>query len=56
MINQKLAICVIGMGRAGMIHAQNFRRNVPDAMLAAIVEPVGERAREAAAGMGSSVG
>lgn len=55
MINQKLAICVIGMGRAGMIHAQNFRRNVPDAMLAAIVEPVEERAREAAAELGISV-
>lgn len=47
MIDQKLAVCVIGMGRAGMIHAQNFRRNVPEAMLAAIVEPVKKTAQEA---------
>ncbi len=55
MIDQKLAVCVIGMGRAGMIHAQNFRRNVPGAMLAAIVEPVEKTAREAMAQLNLSV-
>ncbi len=39
MINQKIAVCVIGAGRAGMIHGMNFRHGVKDAMLAAIVDP-----------------
>ena len=42
-----IGIAVIGAGRAGMIHAANFRKNVPGAKLAAIVDPVPE-AREAA--------
>jgi myo-inositol 2-dehydrogenase/D-chiro-inositol 1-dehydrogenase/scyllo-inositol 2-dehydrogenase (NAD+) len=38
-------ICVVGSGRAGMVHARNFRWNVPRARLAAIVEPEAERAK-----------
>jgi myo-inositol 2-dehydrogenase/D-chiro-inositol 1-dehydrogenase/scyllo-inositol 2-dehydrogenase (NAD+) len=34
-----IGICVIGAGRAGMIHASNFRKNVPGARLAAIADP-----------------
>lgn len=52
MINQKLAVCVIGAGRAGMIHAQNFSREVPDAVLAAVVDPNGQAAAAAARQLG----
>jgi len=40
-------IAVLGAGRAGMIHAVNFRKSVPGAELVAVVDPVPE-AREAA--------
>ncbi|MDR1291996.1 MAG: Gfo/Idh/MocA family oxidoreductase [Clostridiales Family XIII bacterium] len=43
-----IGIAVVGAGRAGMIHATNFRRNVPGARLVAMIDPVRE-AREAAA-------
>jgi predicted dehydrogenase len=43
-----LGVCVIGTGRAGMIHARNFSfGRVPEAALVAIVEPA-EPARQAA--------
>ena len=50
LMNQSpLAICVIGTGRAGMIHARNFAfGRVDDAALVAIADPV-EKARQAAA-------
>ena len=35
----KIKICVVGTGRAGMIHARNFSTNVPDAIVTAIVDP-----------------
>ncbi len=35
----KLGICVIGSGRAGMIHARNFTRRVAGAELVALVDP-----------------
>jgi myo-inositol 2-dehydrogenase/D-chiro-inositol 1-dehydrogenase/scyllo-inositol 2-dehydrogenase (NAD+) len=31
-------VCVVGVGRAGMVHATNFRDNVPGASLAAVVD------------------
>ncbi len=31
-------VCVVGLGRAGMVHAMNFRGHVPGATLAAVVE------------------
>jgi len=34
-----IGICVIGSGRAGLIHARNFARAVPGARLAALVDP-----------------
>ena len=34
-----IGIAVIGAGRAGMIHAVNFRKSVPGAKLVAIVDP-----------------
>ena len=39
----KIGVCVIGTGRAGMIHARNFARGlVPGARLAALVDAQGE--------------
>lgn len=52
MIDGKLAICVIGSGRAGMIHANNFAKNVPGAMIAAVVDPVEEVAKNSAEELG----
>lgn len=31
-------VCVVGLGRAGLVHAVNFQRHVPGAALAAVVE------------------
>jgi predicted dehydrogenase len=42
MKNGQIGICVVGAGRAGMIHARNFKSRVPHAVLAAIAEPVSE--------------
>ena len=49
---EKVGICVIGSGRAGMIHAVNFVKNVPGARLAAMVDPVEHTARDACAALG----
>jgi predicted dehydrogenase len=35
----KIGICVIGSGRAGMIHAHNFAKRVPHARLVCLVDP-----------------
>ena len=40
MNKNKIGVCVIGAGRAGMIHARNFARAVPHAVLKAMVDPV----------------
>lgn len=50
----KIGICVIGSGRAGMIHAENFVKNVPNASLVALVDPVEETAKKACASVGIS--
>jgi myo-inositol 2-dehydrogenase/D-chiro-inositol 1-dehydrogenase/scyllo-inositol 2-dehydrogenase (NAD+) len=39
MQDTNIGICVIGSGRAGLIHARNFARGVPGARLAALVDP-----------------
>jgi myo-inositol 2-dehydrogenase/D-chiro-inositol 1-dehydrogenase/scyllo-inositol 2-dehydrogenase (NAD+) len=49
----KLGICVIGAGRAGLIHAGNFAKNIPGARLAAMADPVVEAARSAAGELGA---
>ena len=49
---KKVGVCVIGSGRAGMIHAVNFVKNVPGAKLAAMVDPVEEVARNACSQLG----
>ncbi len=35
---ERIKVCVIGTGRAGMVHAQNFAHCVPHAQLAALVD------------------
>ena len=47
MTKENIGIALIGAGRAGMIHAVNFRKSVPGAEFIAVVEPVKD-AREAA--------
>jgi len=42
MQNTTIGSCVIGSGRAGLIHARNFSRVVPGARLTALVEPQAE--------------
>ncbi len=49
MKNGKLAVALIGAGRAGMIHARNFRASVPHAAIIAVVDPSEEAARAACA-------
>jgi predicted dehydrogenase len=44
----KVGVCIIGAGRAGMIHALNFRSRVPNAYLAAVVDPYDDVAKTAA--------
>ena len=50
----KVGICVIGAGRAGLIHARNFAGKVPGAHLAALADPVKEALASAGAELGVS--
>ncbi len=47
----KIGVCVVGLGRAGVIHARNFATRVPFARLACVADP-SEEARAAAAELG----
>ncbi|GGG01634.1 Gfo/Idh/MocA family oxidoreductase [Paenibacillus abyssi] len=51
-MKKEIGVCVIGSGRAGMIHAVNFRRNVPHATLVAMVDPIESVAKQAAESLG----
>lgn len=42
-------VCLIGAGRAGMIHARNFRNKVPGFRIVAVADPVEEAAKAACA-------
>ncbi|MEI3339346.1 MAG: Gfo/Idh/MocA family oxidoreductase [Eubacterium sp.] len=48
----RIGVCVVGAGRAGMIHAVNFVKNVPGARLVAVADPVEEVAKASAAELG----
>lgn len=48
-VKEKVGVCVIGSGRAGMIHARNFARALPHAKLLAMVDPVEETVQAACA-------
>ena len=45
-------VCVVGVGRAGMVHATNFKDNVPGVLLAAVVDADLELAEEKAKDLG----
>ncbi|WP_040978637.1 Gfo/Idh/MocA family oxidoreductase [Oceanobacillus jeddahense] len=46
-MDSKIGVCVIGAGRAGLLHANNYRRNVPNAKLVAVVDPNEENVKHA---------
>lgn len=48
MKNNKINIALIGSGRAGMIHARNFRGSVQNAKIIAVCDPIEETANAAA--------
>ena len=48
----KVKLCLIGTGRAGMIHAENFCTNVKDAEMIAVSDVDEQRAQEAARELG----
>ncbi|MBN1834456.1 MAG: Gfo/Idh/MocA family oxidoreductase [Spirochaetales bacterium] len=45
----KIGVCVIGSGRAGMIHARNYVRGIPGAELVALADSREDMVREACA-------
>ncbi|MBI9102264.1 MAG: Gfo/Idh/MocA family oxidoreductase [Spirochaetales bacterium] len=51
-MKDSINICVIGSGRAGMIHARNFARSVAGATIYAMVDPVEEAAKAACKELG----
>ena len=53
-MKKDLGICLIGCGRAGMIHAGNFSSRVPGAKMVAVADVVEEAARSAADKLGIS--
>ncbi len=52
MKNGKIQVCVIGSGRAGMIHARNFAKSVQHAEIAAMADPVEDAAKAAVKELG----
>ena len=52
MKNGKIQVCVIGSGRAGMIHARNFAKSVQNAEIAAMADPVEDAAKAAVKELG----
>lgn len=52
MMKQEVKVCLIGSGRAGMIHGHNFAGSVPGGKIIAVCDPVGSVAEEAAKELG----
>lgn len=51
-MKQEVKVCLIGSGRAGMIHGRNFAGSVPGGKIIAVCDPVGSVAEEAAKELG----
>lgn len=49
---EEVKVCLIGSGRAGMIHAHNLVGSVPNASILAVCDPVEETAKNAAEELG----
>lgn len=47
MKSETKGVCLVGAGRAGMIHARNFKNKVPGFTIRAVVDPVEEAAKAA---------
>ena len=54
MMAKMVDVCVVGAGRAGMVHARNFRWHIPGAQLAGLVETDSQRASESLGELGMS--
>jgi myo-inositol 2-dehydrogenase/D-chiro-inositol 1-dehydrogenase len=50
--DRPIGICLIGAGRAGMIHAMNYKNRVDGAAMAAVVDPFEEACRTACQTLG----
>ena len=55
MNQKKLGICLIGCGRAGMIHARNYKDKVENARMVACVDVVEAAAKAAAEEMRAAI-
>lgn len=53
-MKEEIKVCLIGAGRAGMIHGHNFAGKVPSGRIVAVCDPVGETAKKAAKELGIS--
>jgi myo-inositol 2-dehydrogenase/D-chiro-inositol 1-dehydrogenase/scyllo-inositol 2-dehydrogenase (NAD+) len=51
-MKDSIGLCLIGAGRAGMIHAENFSSRVPGAKMTAVSDVLEESAKKAAAEFG----
>lgn len=52
MKQEKLGVCLIGCGRAGMIHARNYKNRIENAAIVACVDTLESAAQSAAAELG----
>ena len=51
-MKDEVKVCLIGSGRAGMIHGHNFAGSVPGGKIIAVCDPVGDVAENAAKELG----
>lgn len=51
-MSKVVRVCVVGCGRAGLVHAQNLAMNIPEAQLVALVDSDEEAAKRAAFELG----
>ena len=49
-MKDEVKVCLIGSGRAGMIHGHNFAGSVPGGKIIAVCDPVGDVAENATNG------
>lgn len=54
-MKKTVKVCLIGAGRAGMIHGHNFVGRVPGGTMTAVCDPAGDAAKKAAEELGIAV-
>ena len=52
-MKDEVKVCLIGSGRAGMIHGHNFAGSVPGGKIIAVCDPVGDVGRECSKRVGN---